>query len=246
MNKLIVSLCLVVLFANNIYAQHYEIIYDEQINNPAGTMLAEWRLMIDSKESFYQKNSFKFKQNADIQVIEQKLKYIQVFKKNFLEKKILYSQSIGNQAYFIKESIPLQSWELQKETKKIGNYLCKKAKSNFRGREYIAWFTEELPIIGGPWKFDGLPGVILEVASSDGYFAIKSRSISYRHDAMPNPPVEIKEEEAITWESYCNKYKESIKKWEKVMAARAEPGDEIKMTINMIEDIGIQGVKVSK
>lgn len=240
------SLTLVLLFHNDIKAQHFEIIYDQNINNPAGTSSSECVLLIDSKRSYYYKTKTNFKQNSDVQVIENKSGYIQVFKKEFSKKEILYSQSIANQKFSIKESIPLQRWELQKETKKIGNYLCKKAKTNFRGREYIAWFTEELPIIGGPWKFDGLAGVILEVASTDGFFAIKSRTISYKQVELPNPPNEIKEEDAITWESYCNKYKESIKKWEKAMAAKAEPGDEIKMTINTIEDMGIQGGKVSK
>lgn len=246
MRKLIILTSIILFFSQSVKAQYYEITYDEQINNPAVVLSAESKLYIDTKESYYYKQKTNFKQNATSQVLERKNSFVQVFRKNFSKKEILYSQSIGNQNFFIKESIPLQRWELLKETKKIGNYLCKKAKTIFRGREYIAWFTEELPIIGGPWKFDGLSGIILEVASTDGFFALKLRTISYKQDKLPNPPNEIKEEDAITWESYCNKYKESIKKWEKAMAAKAEPGDEIKMTINTIEDMGIQGGKVSK
>ncbi len=246
MCKLIFLVCSILFFSQNVNAQHYEITYDEQVNNPAGAWSAESKLYIDTKESYYYKQKTNFKQNGTSQVLERKNSVVPVFRKNFSRKEILYSQSIANQTFFIKESIPLQQWELLKETKKIGTYQCKKAKTNFRGREYTAWFTEELPIIGGPWKFDGLSGVILEVASSDGFFTIKSRSISYKQDALPNPPIEIKEEIAITWESYCDKYKESVKKWEKAMAAKAEPGDEIQMTISTIEDMGIQGGKVSK
>ena len=229
------------------YSQHYEITYDEVINNPnVGKSTFESHLFIDSKKSYYYKNKSTLKSNPNAQVIELKGKSPVYFKKDFSKKEIVYSQSITNNSFIIRESIPLQRWELQKETKKIGDYLCKKAKTNFRGREYTAWFTEELPIIGGPWKFDGLSGIILEVASSDGYFSITSRTISYKQTVLPSPPLEINENTAITWEAFCSKYNDSIRKWEKIMAAKAEPGDEFKMTISTIEDMGIKDGRVTK
>ena len=43
--------------------------------------------------------------------------------------------------------------------------------------EYEAYFTNELADQGGPWKFDGLPGFILKVASKDGYLLIEPTKI---------------------------------------------------------------------
>jgi GLPGLI family protein len=40
-------------------------------------------------------------------------------------------------------------WNLSDETKKIGEYVCKKANCQFRGRSYTAWFTEEIPVPTG-------------------------------------------------------------------------------------------------
>lgn len=63
-------------------------------------------------------------------------------------------------------------WQLHKETKKIGNFICQKASIHFRGRDYIAWFTNEIPVPFGPWKFQGLSGLILEVYNTDETFHI--------------------------------------------------------------------------
>ena len=61
------------------------------------------------------------------------------------------------------EELPLQKWKLLPGTLKIKNYLCHKAICTFRGRKYIAWYTKEIPISNGPWKFGGLPGLILKI-----------------------------------------------------------------------------------
>ena len=58
-------------------------------------------------------------------------------------------------------------WRFAGEKKQVGPYLCRSAQTAFRGREYVAWYTDELPITHGPWKFSGLPGAIVEVESAD-------------------------------------------------------------------------------
>ena len=63
------------------------------------------------------------------------------------------------------------------QTKKIGNFLCQKAVSNFRGRDYVAWFAKDIPVHAGPWKFYGLPGLILEVYDENGKFHIQAQEI---------------------------------------------------------------------
>ena len=47
---------------------------------------------------------------------------------------------------------------------------CQKALGEFRGRKYIAWFTSDIPLSDGPWKFCGLPGLILAVQDTEAYF----------------------------------------------------------------------------
>lgn len=57
----------------------------------------------------------------------------------------------------------IQKWNIKDETKDILGYTCRKATCRFRGRDYEAWYAEELPIPYGPYNFKGLPGLIVEL-----------------------------------------------------------------------------------
>jgi GLPGLI family protein len=67
---------------------------------------------------------------------------------------------------FVKDKARIISWELLNETKNINSFSCQKAIGNFRGRTYIVWFTNDIPVSLGPWKLNGLPGLILEATDS--------------------------------------------------------------------------------
>lgn len=86
--------------------------------------------------------------------------------------------------YFVKEKAYFINWNLLDETKKINNFTCQKATGKFRGRTYTAWFTSEIPLSYGPWKLNGLPGLILEVYDEDGLFYAVADKIELK-------PVEI-------------------------------------------------------
>ncbi len=45
----------------------------------------------------------------------------------------------------------------------ISSYKCHKATTYFAGRNYTAWYTTEIPINDGPYKFKGLPGLIVKI-----------------------------------------------------------------------------------
>jgi GLPGLI family protein len=65
--------------------------------------------------------------------------------------------------YHYSEPKPIIDWEIADEQKIIQNYLAQKASTTFRGRNYTVWFTPEIPLPFGPWKLNGLPGLILDV-----------------------------------------------------------------------------------
>lgn len=57
-------------------------------------------------------------------------------------------------------------WKITTNSKKIGDYVCNEAILNYGGRKWITYYTEEIPLNYGPYIFNGLPGLILEIYDS--------------------------------------------------------------------------------
>ena len=55
------------------------------------------------------------------------------------------------------------NWKISDEKAKIGSYNTQKATTDFGGRKWIAWFASDVPLQDGPYKFHGLPGLIVKV-----------------------------------------------------------------------------------
>lgn len=76
---------------------------------------------------------------------------------------------VGNFLY--QDSIPTLVWQfVLDETETVLGYECVKATCEFAGRSYSAWFTQELPLPFGPYKFGGLPGLILKIEDAEQQF----------------------------------------------------------------------------
>lgn len=54
-------------------------------------------------------------------------------------------------------------WKISSEKQKIGEWNTQKAETEFGGRKWAAWFTSDIPIQDGPYKFHGLPGLIVKL-----------------------------------------------------------------------------------
>lgn len=164
-------------------------------------------------------NKFVQSRNKDVisvsQKITNKIGFIYHFDK---EKNIAKSRDIG--FMYVKEEIPKINWELTNETKEIGNFSCRKAVGHFRGREYTAWYTRDIPVPYGPWKLQGLPGLILEAydTNKEVYFYFKSIEYPYNTSSIhkitfieiPDPSVENKQ--WITFADFKRKTVESFKR----------------------------------
>ena len=91
-----------------------------------------------------------------------------------------YSTVFGSH-YLITEDITIPEWTMYEDsTITVLGMECKKATTNFRGRYWEVWYTEDIPISQGPWKLCGLPGMILK-ANSPKFMLIEAISIKNKN-----------------------------------------------------------------
>ncbi|PWW19393.1 MULTISPECIES: GLPGLI family protein [unclassified Chryseobacterium] len=91
---------------------------------------------------------------------------------------IQYFENIGMTLLSYKEPI-INNWKLINESKVIKSFNCKKAELNYKGRNWIAWYSTDIPLSYGPYKFTGLPGLIIKISDQNGdydYELVKSVS----------------------------------------------------------------------
>lgn len=97
---------------------------------------------------------------------------------NLSEGKVSVYASIFGSKYIVEEDVPTMDWEIVEDSvQTIIGYECHKATTKFRGREWVVWYAEEIPISLGPWKLNGLPGLILHAECYD-YISIIACDIS--------------------------------------------------------------------
>lgn len=82
-----------------------------------------------------------------------------------------------NRIFEYDEPMPRFAWEIDPDTLTIAGYACYKARAEYAGRHWTVWFTTELPLDAGPWKFNGLPGVVLEACDAEEHFHFSIRNV---------------------------------------------------------------------
>ncbi|MCI2082658.1 MAG: GLPGLI family protein [Bacteroidales bacterium] len=101
-------------------------------------------------------------------------------KKMTVTNRLPYSHKV----YEYTEPVPQISWSLSDGTRTVLGYECHKATAHLFGRDYIAWYTNDIPVNAGPWKFSGLPGAILEVYDTEGEFRFECVGVSQNRKAI--------------------------------------------------------------
>ena len=90
--------------------------------------------------------------------------------KSYPTMKVQYIDAVlnGGRPLYLSYSEEIKiSWKIENEKKKIGEYEAQKATTEFGGRKWTAWFTESIPFPDGPYKFSGLPGLIVKIEDAE-------------------------------------------------------------------------------
>ncbi|WP_460879449.1 GLPGLI family protein [Pontibacter rugosus] len=103
--------------------------------------------------------------------------------KNYPKGEITVVDKILTEKYRYAEPKNLFDWKISPEKATIAGYNCQKATTEFGGRKYEAWFTSELPISEGPYKFNGLPGLIVKVNDMEKHYTFELISLKQPKEA---------------------------------------------------------------
>lgn len=108
--------------------------------------------------------------------------------------KMYLHNRIGRDAYKIIDDRTV-SWKISAEKEKVGQWDTQKATANFAGREWTAWFTNDIPLQDGPYKFSGLPGLIVKLEDKTKSHVFEMKGIKklspQEFDAVTKPKNEI-------------------------------------------------------
>jgi GLPGLI family protein len=106
-----------------------------------------------------------------------KSKILYTIIKDYKRDKIIFSDLIAQDIYSFNKPLDKFNWVLHEEETEILGYTCKKATTSFAGRDYIAWYSTEISISDGPYKFQGLPGLIFSIYDTNNHYKFNILSI---------------------------------------------------------------------
>jgi len=110
------------------------------------------------------------KRSTSTKSVSRETNYKRTFYKNRESNQVKVVGQVLKETYLYEEpAVPLD-WEIIDETKEYFGYTVQKATTTFSGREYVAWFTIEIPINDGPYIFYGLPGLIVELYDTEKHY----------------------------------------------------------------------------
>lgn len=139
---------------------------------------------------------------------------------NEMERNIFFTSNVDSREFFIYDKVPKPDWVIEEtQTKIIAGYKCIKATGIFRGSKVIAYFAKDLPYSTGPFKFYGLPGLILDIRVENSDQDIwkaelvvidEKKSIVFKPNFLNKEKISLKEY-VNTKEAYMNKIFDKVK-----------------------------------
>ncbi|HAG15952.1 MAG TPA: hypothetical protein DCG69_05430 [Bacteroidales bacterium] len=167
------------------YICTYQLDYIRDSTDQQKVRMEEMLLFIgETVSKFQSRNSFivdtlvKNRKTEDVSILLAKTKGLssgfrfQIYK-NYPEGNITSIDKIEHDFYLMQEPMTLFKWKILEDTATYLGYHCQKAFTYYAGRKYEAWFTSEIPISEGPYKFNGLPGLIVKIKDTRNHYSFE-------------------------------------------------------------------------
>ncbi|MFC7345770.1 GLPGLI family protein [Chryseobacterium zhengzhouense] len=173
-----------------IFSQSYKIIYDFKwkTEEHSKDYNSELTVLLKNEDKSYFESLAKFKYDSiKTKLVDEGSRSFpapkQQWKLQTLISKDLKSQTtITEENFFDKVYLTTYKckpiWKIHQEKSRLFNYNVQRAETDFGGRKWIAWFTNEIPISDGPYKFFGLPGLILKISDSEENFIFEIKGLT--------------------------------------------------------------------
>lgn len=190
--------CLFLLFLFEIFsAQSYKAVYDfkwKPQKNATEYLHEDFALLINENKTSdflsyikFKNDSTKTKTVKDFKKVGQgsmsfnykygESKFNEIVTKNYNDKEIQFEKQLHDKLFVVKNNCKI-NWKIDSEKDKFLGYSIQKATTEFGGRKWTAWFSTDIPIQDGPYKFSGLPGLILKITDAENEFIYEMKSIT--------------------------------------------------------------------
>lgn len=154
---------------NTLYSQKMEVFYKVKFIPQKGNIkerIEYSHLKINKFESYYLPAR---KMNDSLRIEEIFLNFT-IYQSN---SRIKYYGTFNDLKFYFEEKANSKWAIIPNSTSTYKNYKTLQAKIKLDGRDWIATFAPDIPISSGPYKFQGLPGLIINVYSEDKEYSFE-------------------------------------------------------------------------
>ncbi len=104
--------------------------------------------------------------------------------KNYPTGRITYADKVMPSFLQYDEKLDVFEWQLTNKVDTIGDYVAHCAYTEYGGRNWIAWYTTDIPLSDGPYKFRGLPGLIIRLYDDQKHYTFDMKKMERSDEVL--------------------------------------------------------------
>lgn len=221
-----ILILLILMFGMHINAQTHRFIYELQYKfEPNGTNYDKEEMVLDINPDEVKFYESEFLASDSLNILHGGISSQHtsqsgqtIIRKRNSNKNKNFVQIMMMPYYYVFETEDNVQWKIEADTKKINNYNLQRATAVFGGRNWTAWFTPDINIPEGPYKFRGLPGLVLYVEDDKKDFVYSfsrnknlpktydTKSFLERHYSLDAIAIDLKKWVKLNLEFYNDPY----------------------------------------